>query len=147
MYAYAGSSPLDNTDPSGLVWIYQQSSGEIWHVLNPDTANASIDYVGSGYSGNEEGLNNPDEEDVPFVGPIPEGTYSIGSPYDSAKTGPNSLPLTPEYGTDTYGRSSFLIHGDNSAADFSGSEGCIVTGPSARATIINSDDNTLEVVP
>jgi len=34
--------------------------------------------------------------------------------------------LTPIEGTDTFGRSGFMVHGDNQALNHSASEGCIV---------------------
>ena len=48
----------------------------------------------------------------------------MGKPYDSARVGPLSIPLLPAAETSTFGRSAFLIHGDNAAGD--ASEGCIV---------------------
>jgi hypothetical protein len=46
-----------------------------------------------------------------------------------------------------YGRSRFLIHGDNPEHVGDSSEGCIVTGYNIRALILHSGDRTLEVVP
>lgn len=66
-------------------------------------------------------------------GPIPRGRWKLGQPYHSAKTGPLSIPLSPLPGTETYGRSAFLIHGDNKEGD--ASEGCIVAPRSVRANL------------
>jgi hypothetical protein len=38
-----------------------------------------------------------------------------------------------------YGRSGFLIHGDNSKRDNSASQGCIIVGPDARNKISIGD--------
>ena len=68
--------------------------------------------------------NNPNAEAEPNRGPIPRGRWMMGKPYDSARVGPLSIPLLPAAETSTFGRSAFLIHGDNAAGD--ASEGCIV---------------------
>lgn len=57
-------------------------------------------------------------------GPIPQGRYLMGRPYHSAKVGPLAIPLSPTADTDTFGRSAFLIHGDNAEGD--ASEGCVI---------------------
>ncbi|CAF1121418.1 unnamed protein product [Adineta ricciae] len=74
----------------------------------------------SGYSGNGEGLNNPNKESVRCVGPIPK-------------------VLTPSPSNIMYGRSDFLIHGDNKKNDYSASKGCIVVEPNARRKISIGD--------
>lgn len=68
--------------------------------------------------------DNPDAEAEPNRGPIPRGRWMMGKPYNSAKVGPLAIPLLPAAETSTFGRSAFLIHGDNAAGD--ASEGCIV---------------------
>jgi RHS repeat-associated protein len=104
-------------------------------------------FTGNGYSGNGAGLNNPGQQATPNVGPIPAGTYTMGNPYNSAQTGPNTITLTPQDGTNTFGRSAFRIHGDNSAGNNSASHGCIIMPPSVRQQIINAGGGTLTVVP
>ena len=51
------------------MWTYRQSNGDLLHETT---------FIGTGYSGIGIGYNNPDEENVPNVGPIPQGTYVIG---------------------------------------------------------------------
>ena len=81
--------------------------------------------LGTGYSGHDIGKNNPDMQGVHNVGPIPIGSYSInGPPYNTATHGPYVMRLLPLPGTDTLGRSGFLIHGDNTTG--TASEGCII---------------------
>lgn len=101
-------------------------------------------YVGSGYSGNGLGLNNPDKENVANVGPIPRGTWSIGSAFTHPSKGPIVMRLTPA-GANAFGRSGFLIHGDNPRLDNSASEGCIVLSRSLRERVRDSGDTTLIV--
>jgi hypothetical protein len=91
----------------------------------------------SGYSGNGEGLNNSSKESVPFVGPIPKGEYTVTS--STTSKGPTTLVLTPAKSNNMYGRSGFLIHGDNSKRDNSASQGCIIVGPDARNKISIGD--------
>ena len=60
-------------------------------------------------------------------GPIPRGKWEIGAFFDDpGGKGQVVAHLTPCDGTETFGRSGFLIHGDNSALNHSASEGCIV---------------------
>ncbi len=45
------------------------------------------------------------------------------------------MALTPAATNIMYGRGGFLIHGDNAAANFTASDGCIVAGPAIRQQI------------
>ena len=47
----------------------------IWHF--PPEGGAA-EYAGDGYAGRNEALNNPLYQLEPNVGPLPEGTYTIG---------------------------------------------------------------------
>lgn len=119
-----------------MTWVYKQSTGEILNGAIPE---------GRGYSGTGEGRNNPTMQDVPDVGPIPQGEYSIGDSYDDiGGLGPCVMHLDPLPGTDTFGRSLFRIHGDNSEHD--ASHGCVVLPPNIRHLIADSDDRILGVV-
>jgi hypothetical protein len=119
-----------------MAWTYNQSSGHLSH-------NGQV--VAIGYSGHEEGKNNPAMQQVPNVGPIPQGRYSIGPPRDSAKVGPFALPLEPEPGTNTFGRSAFMIHGDSIVHPGTASEGCVILLREARNLIAASGDAELVV--
>lgn len=121
-----------------MAWRYQQSTGQL-HDEN-------MTLTAIGYSGGEEGLNNPALQSVPNVGPTPQGTYEVGEPKDTDKHGPYVLRLTPLEGTDTFGRSGFLIHGDSVIRPGTASEGCIVLPHLARERIWDSGDHTIEVV-
>lgn len=140
-YAYVGGNPISRIDPLGLDWEFSQSTGKITHVnSNGDSTN-----VGTGYAGHGDGRNNPAMQDVPNVGPIPQGTYNIGPGHYSPNTGPNTMNLTPDPGTDTFGRDLFRIHGNNSTND--ASHGCVIANPNIRNQINNSSDRVLRVVP
>lgn len=120
-----------------MTWLYAQSTGDLSH---------DGEAAGAGYSGHGEGLNNPAKQDVPDVGPIPQGTYTIGPPRDPPDhLGPVALPLTHVSG-DIFGRSGFFIHGDNAAGNHSASDGCIILVREIRQEIVDSGDATLQVI-
>jgi hypothetical protein len=79
------------------------------------------------------------------VGPVPQGTYTIGQPHDTATHGPYVMVLTPVQGTNTFGRSGFLIHGDNKRHD--ASHGCIILDRTLRHRVWGSGDHTIQVTP
>lgn len=120
------------------MWKYSQSTGEL---LSP--AGSSI---GVGYSGHGDGVNNPSLQNVHDVGPIPRGVWTIGEFFDDpGGKGPMVAHLIPADGTETFGRSGFMIHGDNSELNHSASEGCIILGKTMRAMVMASGDRTLTV--
>lgn len=127
------------------MWTYQQSTGQL---TNPDGV-----LVGVGYSGGDEGkeldaVNNQSYENVPMVGPIPRGQWTIGPFFDQIPgKGPIVTHLTPDASTETFGRSGLMIHGDNAAANRSASEGCIILAHPLRQMIAESGDTQLLVVP
>ena len=140
IYGYVGGNPVSRIDLLGLDWIYSISTGQISNV---DSA-GNTSSAGTGYSGTGIGRDNPDQQGASNMGPIPEGTYDIGPGHRSPNTGPNTMNLTPQPGTDTYGRDLFRIHGDNAQND--ASHGCIIANPSIRNAINNSSDKVLQVV-
>jgi len=102
--------------------------------------------VGTGYSGQGTGLNNPNVQNVPNIGPIPQDNYGIGPQWNSPNTGPGVMNLTPQNSNNTFGRTDFQIHGDNPCGCQSASQGCIVLPPNIRNQIGGSGDNELRVV-
>lgn len=109
------------------------------------------DVIATGYSGHGEGRNNPALQFVKDTGPIPEGIYEmtlepIGS--HAPKLTDPVIRFTPIAGTDTKGRSGFLVHGTNATND--ASEGCIIMPNPTRLLLVRSitranPDNKLEV--
>jgi hypothetical protein len=142
LYTYVNDNPVLLVDPTGLAWIFSQSSGQWSHRDNQTGATTP---VGQGYSGAGEGRNNPAMQNVPDVGPTPQGTYDIGPGHPSDTTGPNTMNLTPSPGTNTFGRDLFRIHGNNAEND--ASTGCPIAPPNVRQQINNSTDRVLQVVP
>ena len=124
------------------MWVYAQASGEL--SRDDDAA-----VVSTGYSGSGEGKNNPAMQQIHDVGPIPRGIWHIGDPECVETVGPHGpfvLPLTPADGTETFGRSGFLCHGDSYNHPGQASHGCIVLNRHVREAIAASHDQLLKVV-
>jgi hypothetical protein len=122
------------------MWTYKQTNGD----LSRDGA-----HVGSGYSGFEEGKNNPAMQNVPNRGPCPQGQYSIGKPECVDSPGPHGpfiLRLTPNPANTMFGRDGFLIHGDSLNNPGAASHGCIIMGRLIRNAIAASGDHDLTVI-
>ena len=120
------------------MWQYRQSDGAL---------SRGGEVIAHGYSGHGAGVNNHAMEGVAKVGPIPCGRYTIGKPFDHPTVGKFAMRLTPNAGTNTHGRSGFLMHGDNSAGNHTASEGCIVAMHPTRMKVAQSDSDQIEVVP
>lgn len=122
-----------------MTFRYSQSTGVL-------TINSAI--VGTCYAGRNAGLDNHAMEGAQGTGPIPCGFYTIGDPQEPVgHLGPLAMPLKPNAGTDTLGRSGFFMHGDNASHDHSASHGCIVADLTIRTAVLNAPDDQLEVVP
>jgi hypothetical protein len=119
------------------LWTWEQSTGKMYGPTG---------LLAEGYSGAGEGKNNPTEENVQDVGPIPEGFYDMEPPIDSPKHGPYAIPLLPDADNQMFGRSEFLIHGDSIESPGFASEGCIILPKFARERIWESSDHRLQVV-
>src|SRR5258708_6996311 len=100
------------------MWIYVQRTGNLYDKHG--------ELTGTGYSGHDVGKNNPADQGTANLGPVPQGDYYIGGPFDSPTHGPYCLRLTPAPTTNTLGRSGFLMHGDSIKHPGMASEGCII---------------------
>jgi Protein of unknown function (DUF2778) len=105
------------------MWTYDQRSGAL---------SKEGEFVVDGYSGFGEGKDNPDQEQIHDIGPIPKGVYEIGPQHDTDTHGPHVMSLTPEPGTNTFGRDGFLIHGDSVEHPGAASHGCIILPRNVR---------------
>ena len=128
------------------MWTYNSRNGQLLH-------NSII--IGKGYSGIHQGLNNEADDNLQNVGPIPVGLWTIGTFFNDLPPVPSDglsnkgaivAHLTPNANTNTFGRSGFMIHGDNAAANFSASHGCIILGRPFRQAIAASGDTVLNVI-
>lgn len=121
-----------------MTWRYSQSTGQL---LDPSGA-----IIATGYSGHGGGVNDPDDQDIPNVGPIPRGSYAIGRAFTHPSCGAVAMRLVPDADTDMHGRAGFLIHGDSAAMNHTASHGCIILPRATRLTIDASDVRALVVV-
>ena len=119
------------------MWLWRIASGTIEH-------NGAL--IGRGYSGHGDGVNNPSMQAAQDVGPIPCGLYNISTFFTDLEKGPMVAHLWPKIGTNTFGRSGFMIHGDNSQGNESASHGCIILPHTVREMVRDSGDTDLEVV-
>lgn len=124
-----------------MAWTFKIAEGVLLHngLVICDTA----------YSGYGAHANQPADESLKNLGPIPEGTYTIGPPECCDHPGPHGpyvMHLAPNAGTSTFGRSGFMLHGDNSESNHSASRGCIILPKPVRVVIGQSGDDQLEVV-
>jgi hypothetical protein len=127
-------------------FVYEQATGELYF----GAADKGFTSLGTCYSGHGAGLNNPAYEDVHDVGPIPQGWYTIGRFFDDlGGKGPVVAHLAGDAGNRMFGRSGFMIHGDNARGDHSASEGCIIANHTLRLEIaaeVEEGNNRLQVV-
>ena len=120
------------------MWIWSDGKGQL--------TNEAGAIIGVGYSGLGAGKDNDNDVKEIGVGPIPWGMWDIVNLIDSPETGPCTLVLQPQEGTDTWGRSAFRIHGDSITDPGNASHGCIVLPRIVRTEIWASNDHVLHVV-
>ena len=122
-----------------MAFQYEQSTGRL-------TRDGEL--ISTGYSGNGPAMNNPGMQSLQMHGPIPQGTYTIQPAITDARTGPMSMHLVPSETNNMFGRSAFLIHGDNASLDHTASDGCIIMSHDVRVTVaqaVMTGDNQLTV--
>lgn len=121
------------------MWTYSQSTGKL-------TAADGV-LEGIGYSGHGEGVNNPNLQALPNIGPIPQGRYSIGHFFDDPVKGPIVAHLIPDSSNEMFGRSGMMLHGDavGHVGEEIASEGCIIMGRAIRQAVAASSDALLTV--
>lgn len=101
----------------------------------------------TGYSGFGPGKNNPNSQNLVGIGPIPRGAYLIGKEEEESDThGPVAIHLIPLTGTETFGRSGFMIHGDSREHPGAASHGCIILDRSTREKVADGHDRLLIVL-
>jgi hypothetical protein len=120
------------------MWTYSQHSGDLSHNGRR---------VAVGYSGAGAGKNNPNDQTIADVGPIPQGSWLIsGPPIATSEHGPYVLRLEPEPGTCTHDRAGFLMHGDSVQHPGAASKGCVIMARAVRQSVWESGDRQLQVV-
>jgi len=130
---------LNLTTTTGGPYTYSQSGH---HFYGTAYDGSYIDTYGccSGQSGSCR--NNPSCQCTVAVGPLPQGTYTLGNMY-TFKSCINSYDLYPSSSNSMCGRSGFLIHCGGCSGN--PSEGCIVIESDATRYKIKSGA-TLKVV-
>lgn len=88
-----------------------------------------------GYSGNGEGLNNPEMQNIRMHGPLPRGSYTIQRPSVHPKLGPVAMELLPYSTNQMFLRGDFFLHGDNSQLNHTASDGCIILPHDVRTAV------------
>jgi len=127
----------------GYFFSYGQQSGEL--AFHTDDG---VKIMGHGWAGNHAGKNNPDMQAVHSTGPLPEGSYTIGTAQSHPRLGPVCMYLDPAEDNQMFGRSEFFIHGASREPASYGQEskGCIVLPRPVREFISNSGIKKLMVI-
>lgn len=119
-------------------WIYRQSTGELLY-------GGAV--LGEGYSGFGVARNDPESQALAGLGPIPQGIWTMGPLSTSPAHGPLAITLQPDIGTETFGRTGFLCHGDSLEHPGGASHGCIIMPRIVREQLIASPYKQIQVVP
>ncbi len=144
LYGYVLADPVNAIDPRGLdVLIFHDG----WLTHRNDNGTVVGQYMAT--SGNA-GVTDPS---TPWQGPIPPGTYTADPATITeggflrsltGDWGKYRVPLTPDAGTPTFGRTGFFLHGGKKP----GSAGCIDVGRRDRDLfpLLLSHDGPIPVV-
>jgi len=124
---------------TGGPYTYSQSQH---HFYGTAYDGSYIDTYGCCCGASGSCRNNPSCQCQKNVGPLPQGTYTLGSMY-TFKGMPYCYDLYPSSSNNMCGRSGFLIHGGSCSGD--PSEGCIVVESESTRYMIKSGA-TLHVV-
>src|ERR1017187_3142261 len=122
------------------MWEYQQTAHTI---LRPD---GSV-LTNQSYSGHGAGLNNPAMQNIPNVGPIPQGPYTLSPFFTHPLLGKLVARFMPKPGNTECGRSGCDLHGDNQYLNPRGMGGGGVVGEPYRLEISQSADTDWMVIP
>lgn len=107
--------------------------------------------LGVCYAGHPPHVNDISAVNVKNIGPLPPGSYRMGTAYNNIHTGPLSIPLiplaeqthSPEENPFAWlhGRNDFYIHGDSLNHPGYASDGCIVASHEIRLKIVEISKN------
>lgn len=125
-------------------YVYAQATGRLW--LRDEQSQEKAKSVGRGYSGHPPYVNQTEAEAMVARGPIPRGSYRLHGPFNHSRLGPVCFYMEPAKGNTMFGRSGFLIHGDNQNGDQSGSHGCVILSRAIREQIATTPVRTFVVV-
>ena len=125
-----------------MAWVFESSTGKFY---TPDGSLESSGYAGGNCGRNMEGINNPNMQNIPKVGPLPEGLYTRGKLIPESHLGKDAIELIPDPSNEMFNRSDFYLHGDTEKPHCA-SEGCIIQPHPARMKFNASDDDKIKVV-
>lgn len=125
------------------MWTFENGTGRLL-----DTAGTFIEqgYAGGDQGLRPEGINAPEYQYTPDIGPLPVGLYTIGTAVEHTQLGPDAIPLTPDPSNDMRGRRGFYIHGDKIGAPGCASDGCIILSHATRLLLMASTDRQISVI-
>ena len=124
------------------MWTFEITTGKFY---DPTGAYVSTGYAGGNCGKNPEGIDNPADEGLKDIGPLPEGLYTLGTPVAHSQLGAFAIPLIPDPSNDMKGRGGFYLHGDTTPPG-NASEGCIVQPLTTRNAVWQSADHQIQVV-
>lgn len=124
---------------------YSQTSGT-WSTVDDDHIATPI---ARGWSGNHAGKNNPAMQNVPCIGPLPQGWYTRQmweATHDHL--GPMVAFLLPDGDNAMFGRGDFFIHGTARDPESYGQEskGCTVLPRADRQAVKDTGLTRVKVV-
>lgn len=125
------------------MWTFESRTGKLF---DPSGKLVWTGYAGGNKGKNPEGVNNPDMQDVPNVGPLPEGVYTFGKLFLESHLGPYAIELVPDPANDMHGRGDFFCHGDHIGAPGTASEGCIIMPRPIRERMFKGVERQIRVV-
>lgn len=137
---YVGTSMVTFAGPLRCSYYIAEHEFACVETLSGHDA-VAVATVADAFSGNGGGRNQPACGYATERGPIPPGTYRIGEGIMGRNTGPLSFGLEPRAGTETCGRTGFMIHTGTY------SEGCIVVREQTLETLNALGRGTLVVKP
>jgi hypothetical protein len=132
-----------------MSWTFESSTGRLYAASEEGMTLVGTGYAGGGLdAANLEaaaGKNNPALQSVHFVGPLPEGWYTLEAPVNSRVVGEYALALVPDAENEMFGRDAFFLHGDSRTTPGWASDGCIIQDRSVRERVWDSGDHRLQV--
>ena len=120
------------------MWTFEIPTGR---YFDPDG-----NYISTGYAGHGIGKDNVADEDLPDEGPLPEAIYDFGPWHDDPEKGPVVADLIPRPGSQMYGRSGMMCHGDSVEHPGEASLGCAVADRPTRLAMSQSPDQVFQAV-
>lgn len=122
------------------MWTFSQSTGQLH--------DSKGELVATGFSGHDLGFDNPAEEEMHDLGPLPRGLYRMAAWFDKHPVvGLCAIELAPDPKNQMFGRSGFFIHGASALNPKESSHGCPVIGTcDTRRALWASPDHDFQVV-